>query len=95
MIWNKFQRFAALHLQLGPCLSWHIGPPYMSGGGHPSFTFQSWVEQRLEYLAVRPYHALDQHARDSDSASLSVTYVIWNHIRGEERPFSRLRYICK
>jgi|GEM_PF-4219386 len=94
MNWQNFQRFTALHLKLGPCLSWHIGPPCLrNGGSHPDFTFQSWVEQRLEYLAVRPFHALDQEACDSDSDSRSVTYVIWHHIGNEEQPFSRLRYI--
>lgn len=94
MNWKNFERFSALHLQLGPCLSWHIGPPCMRNGGtHPDFTFQAWVEQRLEYLAVRPFRALDLESKDTDSDSRSVTYVIWLHIEGEERPFARLRYI--
>jgi hypothetical protein len=92
MNWQKFANFAGLHLNLGPCLAWHIGPPSLRAGGtHPDFTFREWVEQQLEYLAVRPYKSLDQMARDTDVNYVTTTYTVWFHIGGDGQPFSRLR----
>jgi hypothetical protein len=92
MKWQKFATFAGLHLNLGPCLAWHIGPPSLRAGGtHPDFTFQEWVEEQLEYLAVWPYAALDRLTHDTNVYWVATTYTVWFHIGGDEQPFSQLR----
>jgi hypothetical protein len=94
MRWENFVKFAALNLRLGPCLDWHIGPAMLRcGGSHPEFTRQSWVEQKVEYVAVRPFESLDVNAKDAKGSGMNVFYILWFHIGGEERPYSRLRYL--
>ncbi|HEX6462472.1 MAG TPA: hypothetical protein VFZ58_04365 [Candidatus Saccharimonadales bacterium] len=94
MRWQNFANFSALNLQLGWCLDWHIGPPMLRcGGSHPEFTRRSWVEQQVDYVAVRPFGSLDMQATDTKDDGANIIYSIWHHIEGEERPYSRVRYL--
>jgi len=92
MRWEKFANFAAHNLGLSACLHWHVAPPALRGMGHDP-QFQSWVEQQVDFIAVRPYESLDMMSTDTKDEDTSSVYVVWFHIEGEERPCSRLRHL--
>lgn len=92
MRWEKFANFAAYNLGLSTCLHWHIAPPALRGMGYNP-RFQTWVEQQVDFIAVRPFESLDMMSMDTKAENMSIVYAVWFHVEGEEQPCSRLRYL--
>ena len=94
MKWLKYATLVASNPIVAVCLDDLVGPPCLTHGGtHPKFTKQQWVEQQLEYVAIRPWDRLDMSATDVSAVCASSIYSLHYHIGGQERICSRKRWL--
>lgn len=94
MKWQKYANLVATNRIAATCLGDLVGPPILQRGGtHPDFTLQEWVEQRLEYVAIRPWEGLDMSATDASTEHARGVYSLHYHIGGAERICSRQRWL--
>lgn len=94
MKWHKYSSLAATNPIAASILNSLVGPPMMRySGTHPSFTLQKWVENQVDYVAIRPWKKLDLGATDESGYNSHTAYTLHYHIGGEERVCSRLRWM--
>lgn len=94
MKWQKYANLSATNPIVAQILSGLVGPPILRhGGSHAGFTLQQWVEQRLEYVAIRPWERLDMNATDVSGLNAHAAYTLHYHIGGEEASCSRMRWL--
>ena len=95
MNWEKYAKMVSRDPMIDYCLSEHVGPPMLHhGGSHPDFTLREWVEQKLKYVAVRPWSSLDMNLTDSTTCRSSSRHVIHLHIANSgDRRAARARYV--
>jgi hypothetical protein len=92
MHWQRFVKFVAHNLNLSPCLQ-ILAPPARRGMGFYNPTFESWVEQQVDYIAVRPLESLDMTATDTENDGTNVMYSVCHHIENKEHPCAHARYL--
>ena len=98
MKWRKYTNFAANNLVVASCLDPLVGPSvFRSQGLHREFTFREWVEQQLEYVAIRPWEKLDMSVTNASDGRLgwntNVAYTIHYHIEGDEEARARVMWL--
>jgi hypothetical protein len=94
MKWQKYADLAATNPIAANILDSLVGPPSLTHGGpHADFTLQQWVEQRLEYVAIRPWERLDMNVTDASEWNAHAAHTLHYHIGGEERVCSRMRWL--
>lgn len=94
MKWQKYANMAVTNPIVSSILADLVGPPLLRHGGkHADFTLQQWVEQRLEYVAIRPWERLDMNVTDVSGENAHAAHSLYFHIGGEERVCSRMRWL--
>ena len=90
MLWSKFKEFTATHLELVPCIMEQLNLYSENEDSRRRI-----IERNLEYMAVLPWDSLDLNLtssyRSGDKAETNVSYKVYTHIEGEEKPCSRMR----
>lgn len=93
MRWDKFSTFTAQHLEMGSCLNMYVIPYFLQNNGSSGqYTLRTWVEDRISYIAMRPFDSLNLEASDGSGLGQTETYAVWFHIESEEKPYSRARF---
>ncbi len=92
MQWPKYANLVATQPVIAGCLEWLVGPSLLiRGGKHPKFTLQQWVEQQLDYVAVRPWERLSMNVVDMSADRIRTEYSVFYHIGGNDRVNTRIR----
>ncbi len=93
MQWSKYERLRNSGPVVARCLNEIVGPPSLRwNGSHRDFaSMQSWVEQQLMYVAVRPWEALDLSWTNVDRGHANTFYTIFFHIEGTLFSSERMR----
>lgn len=94
MKWQKYTQLVATNPIAARCLDGLVGPPILlHGGTHPDFTLQQWVEQRVDYVAFRPWERLSMDTIDVSGNDAHAAHTVHYHIEGEEGVCSRMRWL--
>lgn len=85
MKWNKFQALVANNLNLAEVINWHISPNFELN----SQQLRQWIEQKVDYIAVRPWESLDLEGTGRyEGTQLTRMYSVWFRVEGQELQYS-------
>jgi hypothetical protein len=93
---EKYAKLVGSNPIIDRALSDHVGWPLLCSSDDPMSDHRrlQWVQEKLKYVAVRPWDKLDLSLKDARLDMTHMYHVIYLHIGGSanERPACRARY---